>query len=312
MTNSCCWLAMILSSGGGHPKTAGLLAFGLAVAVIAHLGLRSRGAYDFVDIMHLWRSSKMAALAWVLSTGPLFIALLFAPTATGRTIILGWLAGLAGIVCVRLAAARASRAFVRLGGLRHNVLIIGTGPEAQRCASLLRADGSGANVVGLQSVDGPSLTDHNEGVGAVQMSELQRSTGKITSEDVWKPKRAMPAETCFVVRGIDARRVDIDEDFPRPGRGVCRVAITQHLRPAMAGQQHRLHRRLLQCFLLFGPPVSTMNVSRFDPVEWSPRAGAVPCQCAAFPRWCMNRGERPFAVKMHGSVLHAMSCRFAA
>src|SRR5208283_2942628 len=55
-TNSCFWLAVILSSGGGDPKTAELLTFGFAVAVLVHFGLRSRGAYDFVDIMHMWRS----------------------------------------------------------------------------------------------------------------------------------------------------------------------------------------------------------------------------------------------------------------
>jgi Undecaprenyl-phosphate glucose phosphotransferase len=133
----------------------------------------------------MWCSSKMAALAWVFSTGPLLvIALLLVPTAIGRTVILGWLVGLAGIVCVRLAAAGASRAFVRAGWLRHNVLIIGTGQEAQRCASLLRADGSGANVVGLLSVDGTSLIHHSEGAGAVQMSDLQRSINVNEVKDV--------------------------------------------------------------------------------------------------------------------------------
>jgi Undecaprenyl-phosphate glucose phosphotransferase len=185
VTNSCFWLTMILSSGGGHPKTAGSVAFGFAVAVIAHLGLRARGAYDFVDVMHMWRSSRMAALAWVLSTGPLLVmALLFVPTAIGRTVILGWLAGLAGLVCVRLATARASRAFVRAGWLRHNVLVIGTGQEAQHCASLLRADGSGANVVGILSVDSTPLADQNEGAGAAQMSNLQRSINVHEVKDV--------------------------------------------------------------------------------------------------------------------------------
>jgi putative colanic acid biosynthesis UDP-glucose lipid carrier transferase len=162
-----------------------MLAFGFAVALIAHFGFRSRGAYDFVEIMHMWHSSKMATSAWVVSTGPLlFIALLFAPTATGWTVILGWLVGLVGLVCVRLAAASASHALVRARWLSHNVLIIGTGPEAQRCASLLNADGSGANVVGLISADDASLTDHNEGVDAVQMSDLQRSINLHEVKDV--------------------------------------------------------------------------------------------------------------------------------
>jgi Undecaprenyl-phosphate glucose phosphotransferase len=184
-TNSCFWLAVILSSGGGDPKTAELLTFGFAVAVLVHLGLRSRGAYDFVDIMHIWRSCKMASVAWVLSTGTLLFIALFTLTATFcRTIILGWLAGLAGLVCVRLAAAQVSNAFVRARWLSHNVVIIGTGPEAQSCANLLRADGSGANVVGLVSVDCTSLSDRNDGVDAVQLSDLQRLINAHEVKDV--------------------------------------------------------------------------------------------------------------------------------
>jgi Undecaprenyl-phosphate glucose phosphotransferase len=185
VANSCFWLAVILSGGGGDPKAAELLAFGVAVAALTHFGLRSSCAYDFVGIMHMWRSSKMAAAAWMLSTGPLLlIGLLFAPTAAGRTVILGWLAGLAGMVCVRLAAARISHAFVRARWLGHNVLIIGTGPEAQRCASLLRADDSGAHVVGLMPLDSTSLTDHNEGGGAVQPSDMQRLINRHEVKDV--------------------------------------------------------------------------------------------------------------------------------
>jgi Undecaprenyl-phosphate glucose phosphotransferase len=185
VTNSCFWLALILSHGGRHPNPTWLVAFGFALAVLAHSGFRSAGAYDFVDIMHVWRSARMASRAWVLSVGPLlFIALLFVPTAIGRTAIFGWLAALGGIVCVRSAAAIGSRALVRAGRLSHNVLIIGTGPEAQRCASLLRADGSGANVVALLSLEATSLTDHDEGANAVQMSDLQRSINAHEVRDV--------------------------------------------------------------------------------------------------------------------------------
>ena len=185
VTNSCFWLAMIVSSEANHPTAAEIVAFGIAVAVLAHFGLRSRGAYDFVDILHVGRSSKMAALAWTISTGPLlFIALLFTPAATGRTIILGWFVGLIGVVCVRLAAACASRAVVRARWFTHNVLIIGSGPEAHSCASLLRADGGGANVVGLLSVEGFSLTDNKDGVSTVNISDLQRSVSAHEVKDV--------------------------------------------------------------------------------------------------------------------------------
>jgi Undecaprenyl-phosphate glucose phosphotransferase len=182
---SSLWLGMILPGKIGGPKEAQLLAFGVAVAALAHLGLRSSGAYDFVDIMHMWRSSRMAAAAWVVSTGPLsFVALFLAPIAIGRTVLLGWLAGLAAIVCVRVAAARICHVFVRTRRLRHSVLIIGTGPEAQRCASLLRADDSGVHVVGLVPLDASFLAAHHDGEGTVPLSDLQRLINANEVKDV--------------------------------------------------------------------------------------------------------------------------------
>lgn len=185
-SNSCLWLALILSSGGGNLKKVELLAFGIAVVVLVHSGLRHRSAYDFADIINMWRSCKTAAVAWVLSTGPLlFIALLFAPTASAsRLVILGWSVGLAGIVGVRLAAARVGNAFVRARWLSHNVIVIGSGPGAQRCANWLRADGGGANVVGLVSVDYTSLSDRSEGVDGAQLSDLQRLINANEVKDV--------------------------------------------------------------------------------------------------------------------------------
>jgi Undecaprenyl-phosphate glucose phosphotransferase len=174
VTNSSLWLAAVLSARGSGPKEVRLLAFGLAVAALVHFGLRSSGAYDFVDIMHMWRSSRIAATAWVLSTGPLFIACFLTSVTTARTVVLAWLVGLAGLVCVRMIAARICHVFVRARWLRHNVLIIGTGPEAQRCASSLRADSSGAHVIGLIPLDGTFLTDRREAGGTASPSDLQR------------------------------------------------------------------------------------------------------------------------------------------
>jgi hypothetical protein len=108
-TTSCFCLAVILANGGRDPKIAELLASGLAVAALVHSGSRSAGSHEFVDILRLWHSCKSAAVAWVLFTGPLF--LVTAPFS--RMIILGWLAGLAGIVYVRLAAALGSKAHIR-------------------------------------------------------------------------------------------------------------------------------------------------------------------------------------------------------
>jgi Undecaprenyl-phosphate glucose phosphotransferase len=183
--NGGLWLATILPGKSGGLRETQLLAFGLAVGALVHFGLRSSGAYDFVDIMHMWRSSRMAAAAWVLSTGPLsFIVFFLAPVTTGRTVLLGWFAGLAGIICIRMSAARICHVFVRAHWLRHNVLVIGTGPEAQRCASSLRADGSGAHVVGVVPLDTTSLTDRHDGGSAVPMSDLQRLINANDVKDV--------------------------------------------------------------------------------------------------------------------------------
>jgi Undecaprenyl-phosphate glucose phosphotransferase len=173
-TNSCFWFEAIILRGGGDLRTAELLTFGFAVPLLVHFGLQSRGAYEFVDILHMWRSCKKAAVAWTLSTGALLIIAVSLTATFSRTIILGWLAGLAGLVCVRLTAALAGSAFVRLRWLSHNVVIIGTGEEAQRCANLLRADGSGANVVGLLSADRTFLSKRDEDMHVGQPSDLQR------------------------------------------------------------------------------------------------------------------------------------------
>jgi Undecaprenyl-phosphate glucose phosphotransferase len=186
VTNSTLWLAVILSGKAGDPKgEALLLAFGLAMAALVHFGLRSGGAYDFVDIVHMWRSSRMAAAAWVLSTAPAsLIAFLLTPVTTGRMVLLGWLTGLFGLICVRMAAARICQVFVRARWLRHNILVIGTGPEAKRCANSFRADNSGAHVVGVVSLDTAFLTDRHEGGGAVPLSDLQRLINANDVKDV--------------------------------------------------------------------------------------------------------------------------------
>src|SRR6202035_1494993 len=91
----------------------------------------------------------------------------------------------------------------------------------------------------------PGVEDAEDGLTD---SEITRAfatrghhAGKITAQDVGEPKCAMPAETRFVVGGVNTRRVNIDQNLPWPSRWVWRVAITQHLRPAVARQQNRLH-----------------------------------------------------------------------
>jgi exopolysaccharide biosynthesis polyprenyl glycosylphosphotransferase len=176
-------LAAILANAGGGPTTVELLASGVAVAMLVHSGLRSAGSYEFVDLLRMWPSSKNAAVAWILCSGPLLlVALLFTPTATcGQTVVIGWLAGLAGIVFFRLGAALAGNALLRARWLGHNVVIVGTGLEAQRCANLLRVSGGGAHVVGLVSVD---CTNRDEGGNAFQLSDLQRLINTYSVQDV--------------------------------------------------------------------------------------------------------------------------------
>jgi Undecaprenyl-phosphate glucose phosphotransferase len=187
VATACCFcLTEFPGNGGAGPNLAEFLASGLAVAGLVHFGLRSRGSYKFVDILRSRRSCKSAAVAWVLFTGPLIlIALLFSVRVSfSWTILLGWLAGLAGIVFVRLAAALASNALIRAQWLSHEVVIVGTGPEAQRCAGLLRANGSGTNVVGLVSVEGTSLTGQDAGLDAIRLSDLQRLISAHNIKDV--------------------------------------------------------------------------------------------------------------------------------
>ena len=56
--------------------------------------------------------------------------------------------------------------------------------------------------------------------------------------------RAIPAaaEPYLVVGGVDACRMDIDDDLARPRCRVGRLAEAQHLGTAMPGQQYRFHR----------------------------------------------------------------------
>ncbi|WP_428488732.1 exopolysaccharide biosynthesis polyprenyl glycosylphosphotransferase [Rhodopila sp.] len=184
--NSCFWLALVLSRGTGSVEKVESLAVGIAVAAFVHIALQYRGAYDFSEILDMRRSCKSALIGWLLSAGTLsFVALLFVRTpSVGRIVILGWLAGLATLVGVRLTVARVADALVRARWLQHNILVIGSGPEAQRCAKLLRADSSGANVVGLVSVDWTSPSDCHEGVDAAQLSDLQRLINAKEVKDV--------------------------------------------------------------------------------------------------------------------------------
>jgi Undecaprenyl-phosphate glucose phosphotransferase len=183
--NICFWSVLISSYGGASFNIVGLLAFGIAVAALVHFGLRCLGAYDFVDIMNARRSCKMGAVAWILSTGMLLFVAFITPTAIlGRIVIFGWLTGFAGLVSVRLIAAWIANTLVRAGWLRHNVVIIGCGAEAERCSDVLCADGSDANVVGFVSIPHKSLCAHGMSEDVTELLELQRLISANNVKDV--------------------------------------------------------------------------------------------------------------------------------
>jgi Undecaprenyl-phosphate glucose phosphotransferase len=132
-----------------------LLRFSLAVALVVHCVLRSLGAYDFTRILNAWRSSAMAAAAWILSTAPLlsWSNTLDPPEALWNSSFSDWLAGGAFIVLVRLAAGYGGVALLSARRLSHNVVVVGTGSEAHYCAQLLQSDRSGASVVGFVATE---------------------------------------------------------------------------------------------------------------------------------------------------------------
>jgi Undecaprenyl-phosphate glucose phosphotransferase len=150
-TSASSWLTDIVVDGAGKADFLAVMPFAGAVAVIVHLVLRSVGAYGFSTILSVWRSSAMAAVAWMVATAPVLawsIALDRAPWHS----IADWLTGVAFIVLVRLGAGTIASALLLARRISHNVLVVGGGSEAQSCLHILRSDPCGENVVGFVPV----------------------------------------------------------------------------------------------------------------------------------------------------------------
>jgi hypothetical protein len=80
-------------------------------------------------------------------------------------------------------------------------------------------------------------------------ASLGNHSREVAAQDVRKPEIvAAPAQPHLVVSGVDAGRMNIDEDLIGCWHWVRSIAIPQHLRPAMVSQQHRLHGCLLPRF----------------------------------------------------------------
>lgn len=174
--SSCIWLRDIITEGGGRAGLFELLRFGVAVALVVHFVLRSFGAYDFDRILNASRSSMTAAAAWMLSTAPLLSWSTGLEPRDGlwRGSFQDWLLGGAFIVLVRLGTGYAGAALLLARRLSHNVAIVGDGPEAQACEQSLRADRSGANVVGFIAVEGDCTDCFDDGQGLSSVVRLQQ------------------------------------------------------------------------------------------------------------------------------------------
>ena len=148
------WLRHLNAANGGGTSLLEPLGFAVSVALVVHFVLRSLDAHDFATILNVWRSSATAVFAWILSTTPV-LSWSIGLGSHGDLWLFpaqDWLAGGACIVLVRLAAGYAGRAFLWMGWLGHNVVVVGRDAEAQLCSQYLRSDQSGANVVGIIAV----------------------------------------------------------------------------------------------------------------------------------------------------------------
>jgi Undecaprenyl-phosphate glucose phosphotransferase len=165
-TFSCIWLNDLISERDGRAVALELIGFAAAVALVLHLVLRSLCAYDFALIVNPWRSSATAAAAWALSTAPLlpWAIELGSHDRVGQIFFSDWLAGGACIVLIRMGNACLIAVLMRARWLGHNVAIVGSGPEAQACAQVLRSSPGGADVVGFiaPGVGSPQGADAEE------------------------------------------------------------------------------------------------------------------------------------------------------
>ncbi len=174
------WLHDISTAGGGYAGLSATVGFGLAVAVVVHFVLCSLGGYDFSRILRPWRSSVTAAVAWMVSSGPLVSwSMMLQPHETLWLISFqDWIMGGALIVLVRLATSAAGAALLQAQRLGHNVVILGDGSNAKHCAQLLRTDGNGTNVIGFVSViesDPDGFGDEHHARSIAELSRLIRT-----------------------------------------------------------------------------------------------------------------------------------------
>src|SRR5947207_6828800 len=120
---------------------------------------------------------------------------------------------------------------------------------AELCRLLRDERGLDLDLLGVAALD-PRIHDAEHRTAGLQVidtgAERADDAGAIAAEDVGELELARgivgaAAEPHLVVGGVDARGVDIDDDLARPGDRIRRVAVAQHLRPAMRRQQYRLH-----------------------------------------------------------------------
>src|SRR5207237_9677286 len=120
---------------------------------------------------------------------------------------------------------------------------------AELCRLLRDERGLDLDLLGVAALD-PRIHDAEHRIADLHVidtgAERADDAGEIAAEDVGELELARgivsaAAEPHLVVGGVDARGVDIDDDLARPRDRVRRVAVAQHLRPAMRRQQYRLH-----------------------------------------------------------------------
>src|SRR3984893_7322711 len=128
-------------------------------------------------------------------------------------------------------------------------------------------------------------------------AERADDAGEVAAENMWDLHAvAAPAQPHLVIRSVDAGSVNVDHDLARSGGRVRRIAQSQHLRPAMFGQQHRLHGHLL-CYCrcknsikssLTRPGCSCCTQWPAPSIRWQPsiRVQALCCIRSKLPgRW---------------------------
>jgi Undecaprenyl-phosphate glucose phosphotransferase len=161
-----------LPANAGRSRLIELICFSLTLALVVHIVLRSLNAYDFSVILNPWRSSALAIIAWTVSTAPLFFwAIKSGPSSIfWQPHVLYWLGGSAIIALLRLVHSFCCVTLLGAQRFRHNVVIVGSGTQAERCLQSLHADRSGAAIIGVIAPGG--LRHDDESIR--NLAEIQR------------------------------------------------------------------------------------------------------------------------------------------